>query len=57
MTSCIKCGRSLLLVCSKCKEIPDFCKCEKDVENRAKDEKEGPIHNKEHFHPEFPYTR
>lgn len=28
MESC-KCGR--VLVCSKCKEIPDRCKCEKEM--------------------------
>jgi hypothetical protein len=31
----------LASLCSKCKEIPDFCKCDKDARKQEKDEREG----------------
>ena len=51
--SCYKCHRTLVSVCNGCKEIPDFCKCEK---YDAKQEKADQKPKTDHF-PEFPYSR
>ena len=52
--SCYKCHRTLVSVCSGCKEIPEFCKCDK---YDAKQEKDDQVLKTDDFHPEFPYTR
>ena len=38
--SCYRCGRLLAFLCSKCKEIPEECKCDKYEGRQEKDEKE-----------------
>jgi hypothetical protein len=38
--SCYRCGRLLAFLCSKCKEIPEECKCDKYGGRQEKDEKE-----------------